>query len=293
MSRRLSHLAAGLALLAGLVGLARAQVTVTDDRGVTLTLAQPPQRIVSLLPSLTETICALQACERLVGVDRWSNWPAQVKALPQLGGIDEVSIEALLRLKPDVVLAARSQRLLERLEGLGLKVLALESDRHADVQRSFATLATLLGRPQDGPRAWAAIQEQINQAAQRVPATARGRAAYFEIGGGGYTAAPTSFVGETLQRLGMANIAPTGAGPFPQLNAEFVLRQQPYVLISTAKEVQRMPSRPGWSGLAALRAGRVCGFESAQWDAIVRPGPRLGEAAALIADCLVKLPAER
>ena len=268
-----------------------APIRVRDDRGVTLTFDRPPQRIVSLLPSLTETVCALQACDRLVGVDRWSNWPAQVRTLPALGGIDEVSIEALVRLKPDVVLAARSQRLLERLEALGLKVLALESDRHDDVRRSFTTLATLLGRPQAGTQGWDAIQAELSRATARVPPAWRGRLVYAEIGGGGYAAARSSFVGETLDRLGLVNIAPADAGPFPKLNAEYVLRRQPDLVITTARERQAMPQRPGWSGLRALRHGRICAFEPAAWDALVRPGPRMGEAAGRIADCLAALPA--
>jgi iron complex transport system substrate-binding protein len=63
-----------------------APLQVTDDRGVTTTFPQVPQRIVSLLPSLTETVCALDQCHKLVGVDRYSNWPASVTRLPQVGG---------------------------------------------------------------------------------------------------------------------------------------------------------------------------------------------------------------
>ena len=73
-----------------------APVQVTDDRGRELTLAAPPQRIVSLLPSLTETVCELQACTRLVGTDRFSNWPAAVSALPKLGGLEDSQIERIV-----------------------------------------------------------------------------------------------------------------------------------------------------------------------------------------------------
>jgi iron complex transport system substrate-binding protein len=292
--RLVAVLAAGACIgLAGFSSPAAAQLRVTDDRGVTLTLERAPQRIVSLLPSLTESVCALQACDRLVGVDRWSDWPASVRALPRLGGIDEVSVEALVRLKPDIVLAARSQRLLERLEGLGLKVLALDSDRHEDVRRSLATLGTLLGRPEAGAQAWTAIQAELARAAARVPEAWKGRSVYVEIGSGGYAAAASSFVGETLQRLGLANVAPADAGPFPKMNPEFVLRAQPQLLIGTARELRAMPSRPGWQALPALQRGQVCGFEAAAWNALVRPGPRLGEAAGLIVDCLVALPQGR
>jgi iron complex transport system substrate-binding protein len=97
---------------------------ITDDRGVTVTFAQSPQRIVSVLPSLTEGVCALEQCHRLVGVDRYSNHPASVRSLPVVGGALDPNIEAIVALRPDVVLLAVSARVSERLESLGIKVLA-------------------------------------------------------------------------------------------------------------------------------------------------------------------------
>jgi len=108
-------------LLAALPPLAaHAQITLRDDRGAAVTLLAPPQRIVSLLPSLTESVCALGACAHLVGTDRFSNAPASVIALPKLGGIDDAQIERIVALKPDVVLVSSSARVTDRLEGLGL-----------------------------------------------------------------------------------------------------------------------------------------------------------------------------
>ena len=118
---------------------------VTDDRGVTVTLPAVPTRIVSVLPSLTESVCELGLCARLVGVDRYSNFPVSVQKLPQVGGGIDPSIEAIVALKPDVVLMAKSSRGAERLEALGLKVVALEPKTHADVQRVMLKLGQLLG----------------------------------------------------------------------------------------------------------------------------------------------------
>ena len=112
-----------LAVLALAVVAGQAQaVQVTDDQGVTLTLPKAPQRIVSLLPSLTETVCALGQCQRLVGVDRYSNFPESVKKLPQVGGGMDPNIEAIVALHPDVVLAALSSRWAQRLTALGIPV---------------------------------------------------------------------------------------------------------------------------------------------------------------------------
>ena len=276
-----------LLLLLFLHGLGQAQsLQLQDDRGAKVSFSAPPQRIISLLPSLTEAVCALQACDRLVGVDRYSNWPLTVKALPQLGGLDDTPLERVVQLRPDVVLMAKSGRLIERLEALGLKVLALESDRHADVQRSLNTLAALLGRPQAGPSAWAAIQAQVQQAAAQVPAAVKGQSVYFEVSSAPYAAGQASFVGETLTQLGMRNAVPAQLGPFPKLNPEFVLRAQPQWVMANARELRVMASRPGWAALTALQQGRSCSFEGPSWELLIRPGPRLGEAALALADCL-------
>src|SRR5690606_26310778 len=113
-----------LALLAWLLtpGWAQAAISVRDDQGAMVQLQGPAQRVVSLLPSLTESVCVLQACERLVAVDRWSDWPASVQRLPRLGSLDAVNVEAVVALKPDLVLVSPASRLAERLRGLGLTV---------------------------------------------------------------------------------------------------------------------------------------------------------------------------
>ena len=87
----------------------QAQVVVRDDRQVDVTLTHTPQRIVSLLPSLTETVCALGQCQRLVGVDRYSNWPESVAKLPRLGGGIDPQIESVVALQPDEGVVARAQ----------------------------------------------------------------------------------------------------------------------------------------------------------------------------------------
>jgi iron complex transport system substrate-binding protein len=284
----LPMLLALLALLA-LSTHAAAQTTVVDDRGHASTWAQAPQRVVSLLPSLTESVCALGACRTLVGVDRYSNQPPQVDALPKLGGLDDAQVERIVALKPDVVLVAKSARVTDRLESLGLKVVALQSDSHADVKRSLALLAQLLGQPAEADRVWARIEDEFVLAQQRVPARLRGQRVYFEVAATPYAAGSASFIGQTLQRLGMSNIVPPEMGPFPQLNPEFVVRSQPDIVMVAQRELAGMASRPGWRGLLALTPQRSCGFDAPRYELLTRPGPRMGQAALALADCLVGL----
>ncbi len=261
-------------------------IVIHDDRGSPQIFATSPQRIISLLPSLTESLCALGGCSRLVGTDRYSNSPPAVTRLPKLGGIEDANLERIVALKPDVVLAAPSARVVERLEALGLKVVLLESKTHADVQRSLTVLAALLGAPGAAEPLWRAVGQQVEQAAARVPVALRGLKVYFEVDETPYAAGEGSFIGETLTRLGMANAVPATLGPFPQLNPEFVVRTQPDIVMAVERSIANMPRRPGWAQLQALRDHRVCGFGHERYEVLVRPGPRLGEAAHLLADCL-------
>ncbi len=280
------HLKLWLAVIAFnvLPGAAQA-LQVTDDRGVTVMFNQAPQRIVSLLPSLTETVCELGQCQRLVGVDRYSNYPASVRALPQVGGGLDPNIEAIVALKPDVVLMATSSRVGERLQSLGIKVVALEPKSHADVKRVLEKIGQVLDVP-DAQRVWRVIDAGVLAASQSLPTSVKNTRVYFEVNRAPYAAGASSFIGETLSRLGAQNIVPASLGPFPKLNPEYVVRANPDVIMVGDRNYAGMEGRPGWAGIRAIKEHRVCVFTVAQSDVVVRPGPRMAEGARIMAQCL-------
>jgi iron complex transport system substrate-binding protein len=264
-------------------------VVLRDDRGVDVNIARIPQRIVSLLPSLTETVCALGQCQKLVGVDRYSNWPESVTHLPRMGGGIDPNIESVLAAKPDLVLMATSARGAERLQTLGLTVLALEPRTHADVQRVLRVIGQALHLPpSDSDRVWSQIDAAVQAAAQSVPAKAKQQRVYFEVGSAPYGASESSFIGETLQRLGARNILSASMGSFPKINPEFVVRAQPDIIMVGDSNFADMQTRPGWTNMSALRMQRVCHFKPQESDVLVRPGPRMAEGARLMAACLIE-----
>jgi iron complex transport system substrate-binding protein len=275
-----------LAMLFIMTSTAQA-VVLRDDRQIEVTIAKPPQRIVSLLPSLTETVCALGQCQRLVGVDRYSNWPESIAKLPRMGGGIDPNIESVVAAKPDLVLMATSARGAERFASLGLTVLALEPRSHADVQRVMRIVAQALDVPlQESDRVWRHIDAAVNAAAQSIPAQAKGQRVYFEVSRAPYGASESSFIGETLQRLGARNILPASLGPFPKINPEFVVRAQPDLIMVGDSNFADMATRPGWQNMRVMRTQRVCHFKSEESDVLVRAGPRMAEAARLMAKCL-------
>jgi len=260
-------------------------VDIKDDLGATTVIATPPQRIVSLLPSLTETVCELGACGRLVGVDRYSNFPASVNALPKLGGMDDTNVEMIAALKPDVVLVAVSSRVAERLRALGMKVIALEPRSYKDVQRVLNVIGQVLG-VDDAQRVWRHIEAGVAAAAGSVPASARGVRVYYEVASGLWAAGESSFMGETLTRLGAGNIIPAKLGPFPKINPEFVVKANPGLIMIGQRGSEGLAQRPGWDRIDAIKRGRVCVFKAEDGDILSRPGPRMAEAAQIMAKCL-------
>lgn len=276
-------------LLVGFMAMAPVHaLQITDDRGVSVTFAQSPQRIVSVLPSLTEGVCALDQCQRLVGVDRYSNHPASIRSLPVVGGGIDPNIEAIVALRPDVVLLAISSRASERLESLGIKVLALEPKNHADVRRVLRKLGALLDIPDavGADRLWRLIDSGVTAAAQSLPPKAKNTQVYFEVNRGPYAAGASSFVGETLTRLGVRNVIPAALGPFPRINPEFVVRANPDLIMVGSRNADAMKSYPGWGSIKAIREKRICVFTPDESDVLVRPGPRMAEAARIMARCI-------
>jgi iron complex transport system substrate-binding protein len=247
-----------------------------------------PQRIISLMPALTEAVCLLGACERLVATDRHSDWPDPVRKLPKLGALDDTSLEAVMRLKPDLILAHPGGRLNERLKALGQNLLELKSDNLADVRHALFEIEAHLKRT-ESPQAkqlWEQAQATI-QAQAKVLGLSKKTRVYIEVDSALYAAGPKSYLGELLSALGAHNIVSAELGAFPKLAPEFVLSQQPDVIMQMHSGTA-LGRRPGWQTLNAIKEGRTCSWTTEQLNILVRPGPRIAQASALMAGCLQK-----
>jgi iron complex transport system substrate-binding protein len=283
------NLLLGLAVCFSFFGASEsASIAIKDDRGIEVRLANPAQRVISMLPSLTESVCALGKCSVLVGVDRFSNWPKSVDALPRLGGIADANIEGIVRLKPDLVLVEKSSPLIARLQSLGISVMAFDVQSMSDVQRALRKLDAVLGSTESGA-VWDRIQLDIARASRALSPSQKAARVYFEINPAPFAAGKTSFIGELIDRLGMQNIATEKMGAFPKINPEFIVQSKPDLIMTTEATSKQLAQRPGWKSIPAIQDNRVCLFSAAQADVLVRPGPRMGEAAGLIADCAMRL----
>ncbi len=264
-------------------------LTVVDDLGREVVLTAEPLRVVSVVPSHTETVCALAACDKLVGVDDFSNFPEQVTELPQLGGgLSGTDIEAIVGLEPDLVLASEYGELAATLEQLGLTVYAGSPQTFDEALEEFEVIGQLVNREAEAEALRTEVVADIDAISATVAAYDAPQV-YYEIDSTPYSVGPNSFVGVLIQRAGGENIVPAELGDFPQLEPEFIVVADPDVIVlgngpSTSPEA--VAARPGWSAISAVLGGEVYALTQEQVDIINRPGPRMADAVRIIATLL-------
>jgi iron complex transport system substrate-binding protein len=272
-----------LCVAALLLQVALAQ-TVVDDLGREVSLPAPPARVVSMLPSHTESVCALQACELIVGLDRHSDL-AGLDGLPRVGDPYSPDLEAVVALEPDLVLVDEYSGVHASLEALGIAVYAGSPQTVEETYAYLADLGRLLGRQTEASVLVGRLQGEL-AGLDVLLAGAERPTVFVELDATPYSAGPGSYLDELLTLAGGENIVPASLGAFPQVDPEFVVLQDPDVVVLldapfgvTAAQVAQ---RPGWEGLSAVVDGRVVELSDEEVDALSRPGPRLGEAVRLL-----------
>jgi len=262
-------------------------VPSTDGRTVTLTKA--PERIVSLSPGSTEILFAIGAGGAVVGTDRFSDFPEQVKALPRID-YSNPNVEAVAALRPDLVIAATRQRtLVPTFEQAGFRILLLEEPSTVTgVIERVRLIGGIVDRVGPAEEMAGRMQARVAAVTDKVKGLSAGPRVYHEIDPKRFSAAPSSFVGDLYTLLKARNVAPAGASAFPQMSDEAIIQADPEVIVlgdgqfpgGTPDDVKR---RPGWTVITAVKNDRVYAVE----DSLVsRPGPRIVEGLEQVAKLL-------
>lgn len=242
--------------------------TLTDSRGKTVRVPVRPERIVSIVPSLTEMLFAVGAGGQVAGVTTWCDFPPEAKAKPKVGDI-VIDLERLLALRPDLVVTVHSltRKTTADLEGRGLPVFSIEAESFDEIARALETVGELTGRAAEGKRAAVELTRRVNEASV---STAAGPTFYFEhsvdpLG----TTGPGSYVGDALRRAGGRNIFDGG---WRQVDWESVVAADPEAILITHDRREGLERRAGWKELRAVRNGRVHFLSK---EGFVYPTPRL------------------
>jgi len=261
---------------------ANAQVSVRDDYGHEIRLEQPASRIVSLAPHLTELLYAAGAGSRLVGAVEFSDFPAAARALPQVGSDARIDLEAVLALRPELVVAwpnAGSLRAVERLAQLGLPVFRSEPRELDDVARTLQRLGRLAGSQAQAESAAAAFRARAAALEKRYAAQRKVRVFYQIWDRPLLTVNGDHIISKVITLCGGENVFAGLPLLVPEVDREAVLRANPEAIVASGSN----DAQPQWlemwrqfPGLAAAARGQLYAIPA---DLIQRQTPRILDGA--------------
>ena len=265
-------------------------LSLVDDAGRTVTLPHPARRIVALVPSVTETVVALGAADRLVGRTDFDQGPA-VDRLPSIGGGLDPSVETLVSLHPDLVLGWETSgrpELRDRLTALGIPVFAIKTEDTTDVFRAIRNVGRLTARVRAADSLAASLRADLEAVRASVAGAARPTVFYMAWNDPPLTAGPKTFVSQVIEVAGGRNVFADQAALWPTVSIEEIVRRQPdYVVVPRGEQgqerVEAMKRAAGWRELRALQQGRGVMVPA---EVVNQPGPRLGEAARAMRDAI-------
>jgi iron complex transport system substrate-binding protein len=268
-----------------------APLEVTDELGRTIEVPQPVRRIVSLAPNLTETVYALDAGDRLVGDTNVDDFPSAAKTLPHVGAVLAPSLEQIVALHPDLVLATNdlNRRVtVEALARMGLAVYVTDPLSIEDVLNSTARIARLIGAGERGDSAVAGMRARLDALAQRLADVPPRRVLFVVWTAPLISVGRHTFLNDALVHAGAQSVVEIADG-WPQISFEYVLKLQPEYLVfagslseANAPPIEELSKLPGWRDLGAVRNGKIAIVS----DAIDRPGPRMVDAIEELARLL-------
>ena len=247
-----------------------------------------PERIVSLAPSVTEILFALDAGDRVVGVTRFCNHPKEATSLPVVGGFTDINVERVLGLKPDLIIGVPNvgnQTAGEKLQRIGLETLFVRDGSLEEMYEAITTIAGRIDEPERGRDLVADIRREMDAVTERVRDVERPRVLLVYGHNPLSVAGPGSFGDELVALAGGENVV-AGTTRFPTLSIEVVLTLAPQVIIDTSMglsepEVEAYWGR--WPSIPAVKNGRVYVLAD---DRLVRPGPRLPAGLRIMASAL-------
>jgi iron complex transport system substrate-binding protein len=270
----------------GLHRLAAAAICACALAVASVANASAPMRIVSLAPSVTETLFALGAGAEVVGVSQYCDYPPQVRDLPRVGSFLTPNLEAIIALRPTLVVGlelSSDVRQIRALKSMGYPVLLVSDDNLQQIEDSIEKVGARINRAEAARRLVAQIQQQIAAVQERL-ANVKPLRALMLVGHQPIVAVgPGTYLDELMRLARADNIAAAAGEQWPHLSMEFIIAMRPEVILDGAMGSDPASSDDFWQKyptIPAVRDHRVYGYAE---DPMLHDGPRVGQSLEIIA----------
>jgi iron complex transport system substrate-binding protein len=264
---------------------APAATVITDSAGRKVALAGIPQRIVSLAPSNTEILFALDLSKQVVGVDSLSDYPADAKKLTQVGGSgNQFNFEQIVALKPDLVLAASltTPEAVKKLDDLKIPVAVIGTTNTTfdGVMSEITLVAQMTGKSDKAKTITDAMRQRIDAVKAKAAAAKTKPRVYWELDATDpthpFSVGPGNFINDIITTAAGTNVFANAGNPFPQVSAENIIAANPEVIIMSdaayGVTTDSLTKRKGWQVIAAVKNKTVLPIDD---NLVSRPGPRV------------------
>lgn len=270
-----------------------AEISAVDGLGREVTLSAPATSIVSLAPSNTEILYFIGAGDQVVGRDELSDFPAEVKDVESVGGsMGDFNVEAIVALKPDLVLASElnAPELVKSLEDLGLTVYSLPNPKDFEgLYKNIEVVATLTG--QDATESIDALKTRVAAVKEKTASLSTPIPVFYELDGTDplkpWTTGAGTFIDFLITNAGGTNVGAALAGEWAQISSEELVKADPQVILLGdalyGVTVESVAARTGWDAITAVKNNAIYPFNP---DLATRPGPRLVDALEEMAKLL-------
>lgn len=290
--RRLALLVVVLSVFMVCSGIVQAE-SVTDDLDREVEIEEQPEKIVSLAPSNTEILFALELEDEIVGVTESCDYPEEALETKNIGTITEPNLEEIIQLEPDLVVAAsiNSQEIIDRLEEVGITVLAFDPKSVDEVITTINQIGRVTGQNNTAEELAGNMEARKEKVENKVNENLEERpTVFYEIWNDPLTTAgPDTFIDNLIELAGGENIARDAEEEWPQYSMEVLLEKNPEVYLSTGhsgeEEVteESIAERDNYDQITAIKEGRIAIFDE---DIVNRGGPRIIEGLEEIAEAL-------
>jgi iron complex transport system substrate-binding protein len=281
-----------LALVAlGFSAVASAAVTVKDDVGNTVTLAQPAKRIISLAPHVTEDLFAIGAGDLIVGTVNYSDYPPAANQIERIGGYNGFDLERIRALKPDLIIGwatGNPERQLDQIKTLGIPMFLTFSKKMSDVPGVLERMGEMTAQPVGAAKAAKQFREQLAQLEKTYSGRKPVRVFYQIWDRPLMTINNTQIISDVMRTCGAVNVFGTLADLTPKVDVEAVLAANPDAIMTSGEPGVKADWMAGWKKWKNLSATKNNHFYVLPKDSVNRMGPRLVDGARAMCEAVEK-----